>query len=391
MKNEKETKTGLYAIGWVQNKTFLSELCGLVDGHPAISLWELNQNIDKAEKEYLNGFGYPSAPDGTKVTQETAKYIRFCLPYKNDKGEQLYGWFSRNRLGGFTGVEWGSLNDFEQIRIINSYFNIGSMYFESYQDGPEFLEDIAKSTIPETWKYKNKPSAINHPILKSYLENILNRLIKEDDGSNDKLVYSKDRKYVLFNTNLLDKYFHEVLIAGEAGCVNGELRIKNPFRTTGLGQLRKLGFSNNPLPPQFFDDVNEVIFQTSWEIDKDYDTFTHIIEERRDRFPNEYHDTPTEELASKFDNAINFAVALTQRNYKFIVPMYRPQDDKIQLLMPIYLKGTYAEQPDFALILTPNKELSMYEPETILPLDAAYQNARLIAKPEESWLNPDKI
>lgn len=33
----------------------------------------------------------------------------------------------------------------------------------------------------------------------------------------------------------------------------------------------------------------------------------------------------------------------------------------------------------------------MYEPETILPLDAAYQNARLIAKPEESWLNPDEI
>lgn len=44
----------------------------------------------------------------------------------------------------------------------------------------------------------------------------------------------------------------------------------------------------------------------------------------------------TEELATKFDNAIDFAVALAQRNYKFIVPMYRPQEDMIQLLMPIY-------------------------------------------------------
>lgn len=29
--------------------------------------------------------------------------------------------------------------------------------------------------------------------------------------------------------------------------------------------------------------------------------------------------------------------------------------------------------------------------ETILPLDAVYQNARLIAKPDETWLNPDTI
>ena len=59
--------------------------------------------------------------------------------------------------------------------------------------------------------------------------------------------------------------------------------------------------------------------------------------------------------------------------------------------MPIYLTGTYSIRPDFALILTPDKELKMYDPETILPLDGAYQNARLIAKPEESWLNPKQI
>ena len=189
-------KNGLYAIGWVSNnKTFLTELSELVDGHPTINVWELNHNIDSAEKEYLNGAGYPNTPDGIKITQETAKYIRFTLPYKNDKGEQLYGWFSRNRQGGFSGVEWGSLDDFADKRVVNSRSNIGFMYFESYQDGPEFLEDIAKSTIPESWKYKNKPSGINHPILKSYLENILYRLLKESsNGCNNKLVYSTDRK-----------------------------------------------------------------------------------------------------------------------------------------------------------------------------------------------------
>lgn len=386
-------KAPLYALGYVANKeTFIDELRSLIGGGQQIDWAMINQAIVDNGVEYLNGAGYTTTPDGKPVDSESAKYERFKVPFNKD-GEQVIGWFTKEK-SRFTGVYWGTISDFEKVRIIDNRFNMGAMYFEQFWDGSEFLEDIAKNTIPESWKYKNKQSGINHPILKSYLENVLNRLKKEyQDGDNRKIVFSKDRKYAMFNTNLLDKYFHEVIIVGEIDSVDDEIQIKNPFRSTSLAKLLKMGFDENAraLPPQFFSDVNEVIFQTSWKIDRDFDTFTHIIEDRRDRFPEEYHNQSTEELAKKFDNAIDFAVALAQRNYKFIVPMYRPQIDEIQLLMPIYLRGTYSDRPDFALILTPNQELRIYEPETILPLDAAYQNARLIAKPEESWLNPDEI
>ena len=69
----------------------------------------------------------------------------------------------------------------------------------------------------------------------------------------------------------------------------------------------------------------------------------------------------------------------------------RPQIDAIQLLMPIYLSGSFRRLPDFALVLTPNPVHEIYEPETILPLNAVYKNARLIAKPDETWLNPEVI
>ena len=118
-------------------------------------------------------------------------------------------------------------------------------------------------------------------------------------------------------------------------------------------------------------------------------TVTGRFEEKR--FPVDMQSASSDELGRKLDDAITFAVAIAQRNYKFIVPMYRPQIGKIQLLMPIYLKGTYSTKPDFALILTPDKENEYYTPETILPLDAVYQNARLIAKPDDTWLNPDTI
>jgi hypothetical protein len=42
-----------------------------------------------------------------------------------------------------------------------------------------------------------------------------------------------------------------------------------------------------------------------------------------------------------------------------------------------------------ALVLTP--EDGIYLPETILPIEGAYQNARLIAMPDEAWLKPETI
>ena len=57
--------------------------------------------------------------------------------------------------------------------------------------------------------------------------------------------------------------------------------------------------------------------------------------------------------------------------------------------MPIYLSGSYRKAPDFALVLTPDD--GIYVPETILSIEMAYQDARLIAMPDESWLRPDTL
>ena len=397
MKTEKTEKTGIFAVGYVSNKkTYVDDLQKLLVGTTQkAEKTEIDNSANKA-LEYYNAAGYPKSSDGIEVDETTAKYVRFETPYKTNEGEVIWGWFSKSKPdSNFNGVEWGTNEGFRHKIDKDRSFWIGKMYFEQFADGFDFLEDIAANTIPETWEYKRKSSPINHPILRSYIENVLERLIKEGEaGKEEKLIYSTDRKYVMFNTNLLDKYFHDVIVVGEYKDDSGEMKIRNPKRLKGgIMELKKMNFEKgvSPKQPQFFDDINEVIFQTDWEIDWVFDTFTHIIEERRERFPEEYKDLPTDQLARKLEAAIDFAVALARRNYKFIVPMYYPKEDKIQLLMPIYLKGTYNDQPDFALVLTPEKDLKVYSPETILPLDAVYQNARLIAKPDELWLNPDLI
>lgn len=387
----KKEKIGLYALGFVENRTsYIDELQKkLVGTTQVVNMEEINSRTTNIE--YYNGAGYSKFPNGDVVIESTAKYLRFETGYKTNQEEMIYGCFYKAGLS-FKGVEWLTEKQFKSMIKRNNSFNIGCMYFENFEEGLDFLEDIAVNTIPETWKYKNKPSSINHPILKSYLENVLERLKREAIDDLDKIVYSEDKKYVMFNTNLLDKYFHDVIVYGEVELEDGDLNIKNPSRSKNQSALRKLGFGKKmPKQPVFFDDINDVIFQMEWEIDKDFDTFTHIIQERVERFPDEYREQETDVLARKLDDAIDFAVALAQRNYKFIVPMYRPQTNSIQLLMPIYLNGAYSKHPDFALILTPDKDTEMYLPETILPLDAVYQNARLIAKPDELWLNPETI
>ncbi len=153
--------------------------------------------------------------------------------------------------------------------------------------------------------------------------------------------------------------------------------------------MKQYGFEDvKPLPPRFFKEVNEVIFNTSWQIDKNYDSLMHIIEERKDRFPTELQKLDTFKLAKKLYDAIDYALAIAQRNYKYIVPIYYPRYDSISFLMPIFLEGMYNPYPDFALVLQTDPEKELYIARTILDLEASYNDARLIAKPDESWLNP---
>lgn len=69
-------------------------------------------------------------------------------------------------------------------------------------------------------------------------------------------------------------------------------------------------------------------------------------------------------------------------NYKLAIPQY--YEGKIQLLLPLCLADDNI--PDLALVVT--KTNNVYRGHTCLTLDMAYNNARLIARPESNWLNP---
>lgn len=345
--------------------------------------------------EHYNGAGYTKFPDGTIVTAETGKFIKFSTNISVN-GENLVGWFTKNKVGRFEGISWGTEGDFILAQELRERFCVGRMVFDSIDECNTFLENLKEKTIPEPWEYKRKKDdTFKNPILKSYLQFELDRLFYEQDLLNypDRIIFNKDYSKVLFNTNLINKIGDDLVIVGSLLEISNKYYISELEISPSMMSLKKMGFdtSKSPISPEFFKDINEIIFHCDWDIDKDLEKYEHIIEERKERFPEQYQELTADDLGRRLNNAIQLAKKIAQRNYKFIVPMYYPTARRIQLLMPIYLETSYSSHPDFALVLTPHPDEKLYTPETILGLDEVYQDARLIAKPEESWLNPEML
>ena len=395
-KNGNTPAFGIKKFGYISDfKSSVAQFNHLLQGTgQSVTSTEIDSIVDGVTPVNLNSFGcdnHYSKP----VSDEFAAYRMVRTGRKTASGDEIVGLFVRNKkYKSYEGVTWTTRRGVKHEVDLFGKLRIGEIVFANKNAYEKFLEDIASNAVAEPWSFSNRPSACKYPILKSYLENIFGKLRKETQaGATNKIVQSADGHYILFNTNLPDTFGRDILIMAEVRKkVNGEEYFENPSMfTKGVSEMRRLGFSveNTPQPATFFEDVNEVIFQSSWTIDSSFEHLDHIIQDNRARFPKEYQEKDPIRVAGDLEQGINMAVRMAKRNFKYIAPMYRPQKDCIQMLMPIYLSGSYREAPDFALVLTPDN--GIYIPETILPIDGAYQNARLIAMPDEAWLRPDTI
>ena len=180
-------------------------------------------------------------------------------------------------------------------------------------------------------------------------------------------------------------------------------------------------FNPLPEPPHYFDKISDLLYDTSapppsidWE---------HVILENIDRLPLEFlvdncpagftientsGMSPTEKEAylsrsaeairgdlrtyraikNRMQDALDLAIKRIRWNFKTAIPQYYPTTHQMSLLLPLALVSD--EVVDLALVV--EKTLSgSYLGHTILPLDWAYSNARLVCRPDSDWLTPQKI
>ncbi len=239
---------------------------------------------------------------------------------------------------------------------------------------------------PEKWSYAGKT---DFGILKSYLYFTFEKLWQERDlvPDEDKQQYIyMDEKIACFNTGLYDKTWQSIYFF----CIKNPIQGFQPWRFTSFYNSYTIKFTDIPTAAasnlrraNYFDHPSSLIFDVNLDIVPQWD---HILydDENFSRIPEQLRMNGKEFCQNLIDGAIRSVKRRIEANYKTIVPqLYR---GKIQLLAPLYL--TNPDTPDLALVLSLSDDGTTYYGHTCLTTEMAYNNARLIARPDSYWLRP---
>ena len=241
------------------------------------------------------------------------------------------------------------------------------------------LEMLAKMAQPEMWTHKKIKDSDPYRILRNYIFFTYNRLDEEK-----KLIESSDGNYRCMNTGLLTVYNQEIF----AIFAKNEVPGKQPWFFNGFFKETDKFFTTNfsEIPPlaDYCNNVRDLVYDSSLELNLRKE---HIIDDNFERFVEAGYSSK-ELINVLLDAAKGTLEKKLKRNFKLALPFYyhntETGQNKIQLLAPLYFPGAPVR---LALVL--NKIQSdaneYYEGVTVLPVEWAYMNSRLIVKPDEEW------
>ncbi len=324
-----------------------------------------------------------------------------------------YSEFQRN--GQFAGIPEGEwLRNWAVIRLGESHDYFGA------------LSELGKLTHSEERWYFGQNEDTRYPILGNYLRYVFYKLWLDQC-----ICYSTDKQMAAFNTGLVNnKYEFIYAVFDRIPPVYGKIWNLKGFCIAGeqgLGKELLRQFNPVPRPARFFTNTSELIYEINYDLPLSsqlpYVDYSHIIHDNLSRFPFSflrsacfgYHSIlellekaantsskdDLEEIWENIDQLIDDELFLRIKvlmeraldaamrrviwNYKTAIPVYFPARNAISWLLPLALSP--GSQADVALVVEryPNGNL---EGHTILDLDMAYTNARLISKPESDWLSP---
>ncbi len=259
--------------------------------------------------------------------------------------------------------------------------------FAFFRDLNKSLTELKELAEPENWDYIRNPKK-GIPVLRSYVNQTCKRIIFQKKTVKSKS--SKDGKeYCTLNTGLVTPQQDEIFA----------YFVKNPhfknIETWGFQQpewdFLEFGTDQSvyhrytesiPETATYFSEaeITDLILDTRIRIVPDRD---HLIKRKNRVDSDKLKNLDDDSFIDEIKEAIELAKKRIKRNYKTAIPHF--YDNKIQFLIPLCMK---AKKSEAIAALVVNKNENIYEAHTILSLDQAYNNARLLAKPDREWLNP---
>jgi hypothetical protein len=245
----------------------------------------------------------------------------------------------------------------------------------NYENTISFLADTLADR--EDWDFTDSATKTN-AILKNYLEFTFRKLLQEK-----KIVFTSNNQFACFNTGLVTENLEDIYAYFEE-YKNPRAGYTTPYcfkaflKKSDNNILRNFSHSL-PDVADFFDKPELLIFNPKCDLIPDID---HIIGDNISRFPSHLQGADDAELRRQLVGSIDEVKKKARTNYKIAVPQF--YDNKIQLLLPLRLTSG-SPNPDLALVIHKLND-KIYTARTCLTLKMAYNNARLIVKPQSSWL-----
>lgn len=271
---------------------------------------------------------------------------------------------------------------------VNNNSDKNALYSFAYcKDFDRILENLAELAAPEDWGTREGNPEQKNPILYKYIHHTFARIYEEfksldEENKHKKLAICGE--YACFNTGLFTENYEPIYGLFQKHKYPGQQDwFLIGFFEEGNNSLKE--FSHLPERASYFTDISELIFDYRLQIRPQ---MQHILgdPENIERLPKSLQEPSKRDLvATLLNGQIELVKRKVAANYKLAVPQF--YKGSVQLLLPLCLED--GKTPDLALVI--KKEGNYYSARTCLTLEMAYNNARLIAKPETDWLKSSFI
>jgi len=337
--------------------------------------------------------------DTSRVSAEAERgSVKFWHPMgygfvSSEKGDHEYYVKSASVLGGYLRAgdvvgfhiesSEGGREQAVDVRVLQ-WEPTGDPYSDTVDMGsPKWANTLAAIAEPEDWNYRAHPAKDSLVILRNYLKYTFWRLHELPDH----LVTSTDGSAMAFNTGLVTP-FQEQIFAMFQPRVKDQSGppwiLRNFEKASSVPFLSKFGQALPPLA-RYFDDPRELVFDTRLPLSVNVEHVPHD----QSRFPDSLKLLTPQDLAAQVNAKAPEAIERVRRNYKTAIPQFyrdgKSGQGKMQLLLPVaLLRRDHAE----LALAVDRLDSGVYLGRTVLTLDWAYNNARLLTRPDTDWLKP---
>ncbi len=295
-------------------------------------------------------------------------------------------------------------------------------------------ERLIRKALPEPWFFGQRPSGPHYPILTSTLNGTFHRLVRED-----KLFIGESEdgeETAVFHTGLFDRDYEPIYAVL---CPNPMQNAPSYWLLRDFCTEGEMGFTLAQMPPRadFLEGHFERLLYTPLDAPLLLSYYTLLVKQIS-RLPDSFltevcgeaalnidgmtlsdaralparstaaaayfaalarrlsgSATIREAARDKLDAALGRLLARLDAQPLTAVPGYSPARDECVLLLPLTFSSQAERENRADIVLSaarsPGEDGDAFVVRGILPLDLAYECARLIARPTAPWLDPGKI